>query len=316
MYGPWFYPPTASIAHPPVANPYYDGASKTVNLTWTDKSANETNFVVYRGISLAGPWTTPLVSLNKNTTSYSDLIGNTNQVYFYKVVATNTVGDTETLGFPTITTQSLDSNIITVGTPASNAPAAPTNLTGVIQAGPKNLLSWTDNATNETGFLIQRSVNGAPETLLTTMNANNKTGKVSFLDSNVTPGNTYAYRVDSINSSGTSTYTNTVTLVIPSLPLAPTTLTATASVVDRRNAKVKLTWNDRSNNETGFTIDRSTDPTFTGRNLVSVLVNANTTTYTTGNLSRNTRYYFRIRANGAAGSTAWLNATPFPVTTP
>lgn len=292
------------------------GASKTVNLTWTDKSANETNFVVYRGISLAGPWTTPLVTLNKNTTSYSDLIGNTNQVYFYKVVATNTVGDTETLGFPTITTQSLDSNIITVGTPASNAPAAPTNLTGVIQAGPKNLLSWTDNATNETGFLIQRSVNGAPETLLTTMNANNKTGKVSFLDSNVTPGNTYAYRVASINSSGTSTYTNTVTLVIPSLPLAPTTLTATASVVDRRNAKVKLTWNDRSNNETGFTIDRSTDPTFTGRNLVSVLVNANTTTYTTGNLSRNTRYYFRIRANGAAGSTAWLNATPFPVTTP
>ena len=141
------------------------------------------------------------------------MIGNTNQVYFYKVVATNTVGDTETLGFPTITTQSLDSNIITVGTPASNAPAAPTNLTGVIQAGPKNLLSWTDNATNETGFTIERATNSAFTVGLTTTTVGPNI--TTAAQTGLYRGITYYFRVRAYNGGGSSTWSNVFSVVTP-----------------------------------------------------------------------------------------------------
>ena len=42
---------------------------------------------------------------------------------------------------------------------------------------------------------------------------------------------------------------------------------------------------------------------------------ANSTTVTLSGLSRNTDYYVRIRANGVLGSSAWVNATPFPIHT-
>jgi len=93
-------------------------------------------------------------------------------------------------------------------------------------------------------------------------------------------------------------------------------LNATAEIASKRNAKVTLVWKDNSSNESGFTIERCTNSTFTGPNLVSVNVGANITTYTTGNVTRNTPYYFRIMANNGAGSSVWVNAVPFPVTTP
>jgi predicted phage tail protein len=45
-------------------------------------------------------------------------------------------------------------------------------------------------------------------------------------------------------------------------------------------------------------------------------VAANVTTFTTANLSRGTRYWFRVRANNQLGSSTWVNATPFPLNTP
>ena len=33
-------------------------------------------------------------------------------------------------------------------------------------------------------------------------------------------------------------------------------------------------------------------------------------------VNRNTNYYYRIRANDTSGSSAWLNAQPFPILTP
>src|SRR6185436_14218330 len=54
-----------------------------------------------------------------------------------------------------ITAKSL-SNVISLGT----APAAPTTLTATLQAGPQIRLTWRDNATNEAGFVIQRSTDG------------------------------------------------------------------------------------------------------------------------------------------------------------
>jgi hypothetical protein len=82
----------------------------------------------------------------------------------------------------------------------------------------------------------------------------------------------------------------------------------------RNNARATLTWTDNANNETGFTIQRATNEAFTS-NLVTTSVGADQTTYTTGNISRNTNYYFRIWATNDAGSSEMVNAMPFPVNT-
>jgi len=292
-----------------------NGNNKTVLLNWTDASSNETGFAVQRALSAAGPWTT-LATVPANTTTYSNRIGNTSTAYFYKVTAVNTVGDTKTPGFPTITTKSADSDILGTGTAQTGVPGSPTFLTATVQTGPQVLLAWTDNAVNETGFIIERAVNGGTFAILTTVAAKSNTGAVSYTDMNVVPGATYDYRVAAINAAGMSVYSNTATAIISSPPAAPSLVNVTASIASKRNAKVTLVWTDNADNETGFTIERCTNATFTGPNLVSVNVGANITAYTTGNIERNTPYYFRIRSNNSVGSSVWVNADPLPVTTP
>ncbi|MBW8380943.1 MAG: hypothetical protein K0M69_00265, partial [Youngiibacter sp.] len=228
------------------------GNNKTVVLTWTDASSNETGFTVQRALSALGPWTT-LATVPANTTTYSNKIGNTNTAYFYKVTAVNTVGDTQTPGFPTVTTKSADSEILGTGTAQTGVPGSPTFLSATVQTGPQVLLAWTDNAVNETGFIIERAVNGGTFVILTTVAAKSNTGAVSYTDMNVVPGATYAYRVAAINAAGQSVYSNTATAIISAPPAAPSLVNATAAIASKRNAKVTLVWTDNADNETGFT---------------------------------------------------------------
>lgn len=296
------------------------GGNRTVVLNWTDNSSTESGFLVQRAINAAGPWTT-LSTVPAGTTTYRDRIGTTKTAYIYQIVAVNTVGDTQTPGFPTITTKSIPSNFAYSGTGQAGTPGSPTNLVATVEPGPQVLLTWTDNANNESGFLVERSVNGGAFALITTLPAKSNTGStVSYTDMNVAAGTNYSYRVAATNASGTAYFPGVndapVTVTLSSPPTAPGLLNATTEIASKRNAKVSLVWTDTSTNETGFTIERCTNSSFTGPNLVSVNVGANITTYTTGNVLRNTPYYFRIRANNGAGSSAWVNAVQFPITTP
>ncbi len=141
-------------------------------------------------------------------------------------------------------------------------------------------------------------------------------GNVTFPNTGLTAGNTYAYFVTAVSTNpvGTSVPSNTVTVLF-TLPAAPSGVTAAGTVVNNNNARATLNWTDNASNETGFTIQRARNATFTNQ-LTTSNVAANVTTFTTGNLSRGTRYWFRVRANNQLGSSAWVNATPFPLITP
>ena len=84
-------------------------------------------------------------------------------------------------------------------------PAAPTALTLTRQAG-RVTLTWTDNATNETGFQIQRR--GATWVTIASPAANPGTGTVTYIDTTVTPGTVYRYRVRAVNLAGNSAWSN------------------------------------------------------------------------------------------------------------
>ena len=250
--------------------------------------------------------------------SYVDPIRNTNTVFFYRVFASNTIGDTwdysdpainEGASFPVLNLDSGSSNIATFGSTAPSTPAAPTNLSATLQAGPQALLTWTDNSTNESGFVIERSVNGGIFSVLAQVGA----GVVTYIDTTISSGSTFTYRVKAVNSAGSSAYSNTASVSL-ALPAAPSNLTA-GSVRKGNNVKVTLTWVDNANNENGFTVQWASDAAFT--NLISsASVAVNATTFTTPNLSRGTAYYFRIRSFNASGTSTWVNATPFPINTP
>jgi predicted phage tail protein len=200
--------------------------------------------------------------------------------------------------------------------------AVPTNLSATIASATGINLSWTDNSNNENRFAVWRSVNGAAPIQIGTVTRNNAQstatgGNVSFADTGLTAGNTYAYyvvaeRTDAV--AGTSVPSNTVTVPF-TVPAAPSGVVAVGAVVNNNNARAILNWTDNASNETGFTIQRARNATFTNQ-LVTSNVAANATTFQTGNLSRGTRYWFRVRANNQLGSSAWVDATPFPLITP
>ena len=292
-----------------------NGALRRAILTWVDASSNETNYIVQRATSPEGSWTT-LATLPANTQTYSNLIGNSKNAYFYRIYARNIVGDVLTPGFPTVTVDSATTGMVSVGIVQTQRPAAPTGLTAFIQTGPQILLTWQDNAINENGFLVQRSTNGGITWAnLVTVAARNGTGAVSYTDTAILPGGNYRYRVAATNTAGNSNFSNIATAIIPTAPAAPSLVSATAAISGNRFAVVTITWKDNSTNETNFVIERATDALFTA-NVTSATVGANVKTYTSGKINRNTQYYFRVRAISSYGQSARVNALPFPIRTP
>ncbi|RYE11538.1 MAG: T9SS type A sorting domain-containing protein, partial [Sphingobacteriales bacterium] len=96
---------------------------------------------------------------------------------------------------------------------SSAAPAAPTNLsvTPLRPAGTEIALasiqlSWTDNAANEMGFIIERSPDG---TTGWAQAGNTGTNIADFTDVGLAAGTAYFYRVMAQNAAGNSGYSNT-----------------------------------------------------------------------------------------------------------
>jgi hypothetical protein len=185
-------------------------------LTWTDNSLNETSFTVQRANTAAGPWTTlatlpPAVGTG-STVTYTDASFKSNQTpYYYRVFASNLVGDTQvypvpSIGFPNM---SADSAPVMVGPPAGT-----TTLVSVTQAAPTKspvLVTWTYTPSgDQTGFTIQRATNAAFTTGLTTFKVG--ANVVSYSDTSTKAATTYYYRVAASNDLGNGSWSNSLSI--------------------------------------------------------------------------------------------------------
>jgi hypothetical protein len=93
--------------------------------------------------------------------------------------------------------------------PVIVVPLAPTNLTGTVISTAQINLSWTDNATNEDGYKIERKTGTGNYAVVGSTSSNMTT----FSDLGLTPNTSYTYRVYAYNSAGNSIqYSNEVTL--------------------------------------------------------------------------------------------------------
>jgi len=275
-------------------------AGPAVLLTWLDNATDEAGFIVERAAN--GGAFTQIAAPGPNAVGYTDTAVAVGNTYAYQVIAVNGA------------LQSLPSNTASI---TITAPAAPSNLTAQLQAGPAVLLTWLDNATDEAGFIVERAANGGAFAQIAAPGPRAGTGTVSLTDTAVTAGITYAYRVLAVRDPGPtlSPYSNTATILVPVPPVgAPSNVVANGIIQNRNSARIVVTWVDNATNETGFQIQIATNSAFT-QGLVSGNAQRNATTFRSGNLRRGTAYYVRIRALNGTPS-AWVNAAPFPVITP
>lgn len=180
-------------------------------------------------------------------------------------------------------------------------PAAPSNLQATTSSSSQINLSWTDNATNENGFFVESCVGSSCTNFSQIAQAG--INVTSFTHTGLTAGGTYRYRVRSFNGNGNSTYSNigeAVTPVSPSVPVAPTSLTANAVSA----TQINLTWADNSTDESGFYIERCAAVSCTNFTQIAQS-GANTTAYSNSPLSAGVTYRYRIRAFNAAGTSAY-----------
>jgi hypothetical protein len=240
-----------------------------VVLNWTETGGNQTGFRVERLDS--GVWTSHGTT-GAAVTTFTDSSVACGHDYQYRVWAYNSYGDSL-----------LPSNSAT----ASILPCSPASLSLTPSSPPpyQVALNWTETGGNQTGFRVERL-----DSDVWTSHGTTGPAVTTFTDSSVTCGHDYQYRVWAYNNTGNSLLpSNSATASI--LPCPPTGLSLTTV----SQIRINLQWNDTSQNEDGFRIDRSPDslPRIWGW---SDTVGSNVTTYSDASLSCGTSYVYRVWA--------------------
>ncbi len=166
-------------------------------------------------------------------------------------------------------------------------------------------LSWEDNSTNETLFIIERSFDENDDGfgVVTSVQPNT----TSFEDSNLLDNAQYQYRVRAVNPNGVSSATNiasgvTFEGISPQFtPVTPRDL----NVSTFSSGRLDIDWTDASRNEFGFVIERRVP----GGSFTEVgRVPAGTTSFIDFGLDPATSYTYRVRAFNLAGESTSSNS--------
>jgi fibronectin type 3 domain-containing protein len=162
-----------------------------VSLSWTDNSGDESGFKIQRKTGVTGTYA-QIKQTGANVTTYTDndTALKDGTLYYYRVCATNAAGD------------SAFSNEASGTTPL----AKPTSATATAVSSSQINLTWVDNSSSETGYLIERKKTAAGTyAQIAQVGANVQ----SYHDTTGLASNTrYYYRVRATNGTINSDYSN------------------------------------------------------------------------------------------------------------
>ncbi|MBI3926724.1 MAG: S8 family serine peptidase [Armatimonadetes bacterium] len=179
-------------------------STSQVQITWQDRASQETGYELWRKMVTATTTTGyTKIQLAANTTSYLDTGLYPGTRYYYKVRAQ--------MG-TTYSAFSNQDNATTQG-PQPPGPNAPSNLaftkTLLSDGRTQIVLTWSDNASDDTGAQVQRTT--GTSTATSKLKGSNKTTysyKTATADS-------YTFKVRAYNLFNFSAYSNTVTVTVP-----------------------------------------------------------------------------------------------------
>lgn len=213
-------------------------ASEQVALAWNDAYAEETGFEVEWCQDAGSPCTdfAPLAAPGPNATAYTHEPVTTGATYRYRVRAVKS-GEWETPWSA-------------VAVAILPAPAAPSNLAATRIGESSVTLGWGDNTANESGFRVERCLDGIDCPGGFAAVATTAPNAVSYTDAAAVPSTGYRYRVVAFRDGAWET---------PSAELPATTLTPVApsgfSAEGISESVVRLQWTRNTLDETGFEVE-------------------------------------------------------------
>src|SRR5437773_1332769 len=281
------------------------GGDGQVSLTWDppddDGGSPLLAYLVYRGDSPGGESLLAGVGL---VTSWIDITVTNGHTYYYEVVATNLIGNSDPSNEASATPN-----------PPATPPDPPQGLTATAGDGTVDL-AWSapgsDGGSPVTNYKVYRGTSQNGESFLTELG-----DVLSYSDTGLNNGQTYYYYVTAVNSIGDSGPSNeaSATPNAPATPPgAPQSLTATAG-----DATVVLAWSPPSSDGgapiTNYKVYRGTSS-----NGEKFLADAGPVlAYTDTSVNNGRTYYYQVTAKNAAGEGPPSNeasATPNPPATP
>ena len=192
---------------------------------------------------------------------------------------------------------------------------SPTGLTATAASSNEVDLAWVSMGSSD-GFTIQRAPDngGSPGTWTQIVTVGSNIS--AYADTGLSSDTRYWYQVQAFDSCGVSAFSDQVNATPPSIPIAPTGLTATAA----GECQINVIWVDNSFNEVSFLIERALDNGgVPGLWTQIATVGSNVTSYSDTGLSPNVTYWYRVRASNVAGYSAYSNqgyATAPPIPAP
>lgn len=247
-------------------------SSTQINLAWQD-IAKETGYKIERKTGSTGTYV-QIATVAADVTVYTDLTGSASTTYYYRVSATNGVGDS---GYSNVVTATTDANTYKISGTITHGGAA--------FAGVSVTLAGTGATTTATDGNGSYSFIGALDGGYTLTPAK--------------PGYAFTPPSQPVTVNGANLTATTFVASADAAPAAPSGLSATAGSA----SQINLAWVDNSNNETGYTIERKIGSGGTYAQIGAAAADA--IAYSDTNISSSTSYYYRVRASNETGDSGY-----------
>ncbi|NMA68871.1 MAG: cell wall-binding protein [Desulfitobacterium sp.] len=249
-------------------------SASQINLNWS-AVAHATSYNVFRSNSYSGTYEKISTTVSP---SYSDTFLSTGTTYYYKVQA---VRGSETGPYSDI--------VYTTTLTASGVLNPPTNVRANMMNAKQVNLTW-DTVSSAIFYSVYRSASpDGTYTGIATVNT------PYYVDTSVTSGVTYYYKIQAIGASSTSTYSNIVqvqTLLDSNQLTIPTNVVATGL----SPSQIHVKW-DSVKNATYYNVHRSTSLHGTYDLVASVVTPFHIDTA----LASGTTYFYKIQAGNSVG---------------
>ena len=262
-------------------------SSSGLVINWVDKSSSETGYQIQRcaGAACTTFADIPASPLQASVITYTDTGLTTGIVYRYRVRAISSTGNSDWI----------------TSNDTSTLPAAPTALVVSSLTDTAITFTWTDNATSELFYEVQRCLGHGCSNFIVASGSPLPANAVSYSATGLTPNTHYSFRVRAVSAVGSSDWlTLTNSLTGPTAPSAFVNGTLSGT-------SFQFTWTDNSSTETGYEIQSCSGAACSNFTTITTVA-ANSTTYTATELSGSTNYRFRVRAVKGTDTSDWLTS--------